>query len=71
MDFRELKLIYAAAEGDGWRVNTATPGKAGDDGHGKGNTAKPGRDIAFTAGRNTIISPDGRKSPQPCRCSPS
>lgn len=62
VDFRELKLIYAAAEGDVLaRKIPATPGKPGMTVTGKEIPAKPGRDIAFTAGRNTIISPDGRE----------
>ncbi|OPY02039.1 MAG: hypothetical protein A4E61_01456 [Syntrophorhabdus sp. PtaB.Bin184] len=60
VDFRELKLIYAAAQGDVLaRKIPATRGKPGMTVTGKEIPAKPGRDIALTAGRNTTISPDG------------
>jgi uncharacterized protein (DUF342 family) len=60
VDFRELKLIHAVAKGDVLaRKIPATPGTPGMTVTGKEIPAKPGKDIAFTAGRNTIISPDG------------
>jgi hypothetical protein len=60
VDFRELTLIHAVAEGDVLaRKIPATSGNPGMTVTGKEIPAKPGKDIAFTAGRNTIISPDG------------
>ena len=60
IDFRELTLIYAVAEGDVLaRKTPPTPGEPGMTIMGKTVPAKPGKDITFTAGRNTIISPDG------------
>ncbi len=60
VDFRELKLIYAVAAGDILaRKIPATRGEPGMTVVGTAIPAKPGKDIVFTAGRNTIISPDG------------
>ncbi len=60
VDFRELKLIFAVVPGDVLaRKIPATPGEPGMTVVGTPIPAKPGKDIAFTAGRNTIISPDG------------
>ncbi len=62
VDFRELKLIYAVAQGDILaRKIPAGAGKPGMTIMGKAVPAKPGKDILFTVGRNTIISPDGMK----------
>jgi uncharacterized protein (DUF342 family) len=60
VDFRELTLICAVAQGDVLaRKIPATRGTPGMTVTGKEIPAKPGKDIAFTTGRNTIISPDG------------
>jgi len=59
VDFRELTLICAVAQGDVLaRKIPATPGEPGVTITGKTVPAKPGKNIKFTAGRNTIISPD-------------
>jgi uncharacterized protein (DUF342 family) len=60
VDFRDLKLIYAVAEGEVLaRKIPATRGEPGMTITGRVVPAKPGKDIAFTAGRNTTISDDG------------
>jgi len=59
VDFRELTLIYAVAQGDVLaRKIPATPGEPGITITGKTVPAKPGKDVKFSAGRNTIISSD-------------
>ena len=60
VDFRELKLISAAAQGDVLaRKIPAGKGEPGMTIMGRVVPAKPGKDIIFTTGRNTIISNDG------------
>ena len=60
VDFRELQLIYSVNKGDLLaRKIPLTPGVPGKTITGRPLPAKPGKDIKFAAGRNSVLSSDG------------